>query len=236
MTKIFFTAFLCFVLIFTLVKTVEKGESPNLSVNEGNPDDLLKMDQKEKDKILTCVEIISIVIRNDAKIIEDTGVMLGNKVNAEVVQQKITGDMLNKCYFSIDETTVATVFYNGQFQEPEFNASLLDFAAVDYSSYKLLSPQEFQITPETQLLFMKIEQARNDYISNSKQRIESGKGEFKIFGYSIRDVPLGLNLLLSIIILSLFFGTILFFLKKLQKSEKEKKAAGRKLEKNQKNN
>ena len=230
MKNIFYLGLFCLLLIS--VKT-QGAEEPEININQGNPDDLLKMDQKEKDKILTCVEIISIVLRNDAKIIEDTVQMLENKVNSEVVQQKITGDMLNKCYYAIDDRTVNTVFYDGQFQEPDFNAGLLDFASIDYSTYKLLSPQEFQITPETQILYMKIEQARNDYIASSKQRMEQSRGEFKIGGYSLKEIPLSINLFLAVIVLSVFFGSILFFLKKLQKSEK--KAAGRKLEKNQKN-
>ncbi len=184
-------------------------------------EELLKMDTKESDKLLACTEILSIKIRKDAKIIEDVSVMLNGKVNDELIRHKITGDLLNKCYYSLDDATVATIFSNGTFMEPEFSEDLLEFASVDYSTYKLLSPGEFTVTPETQILFMKIEKARNDFIVNSKVRQETNKSDFKIFGYSIRDIPKGFNVLLTVVILTFVMGSLIYLLKKVMKNEKK---------------
>jgi hypothetical protein len=184
-------------------------------------DELLKMDQKESDKLLACTEIISIKLRKDAKIIEDVFVTLQGKLNDEAFRSKVTGDLLNKCYYSLDEATTATIFLNGTFMEPEFSEDLLDFASIDYSTYKLLSPSEFNITPETQILFMKIEKARDNFIVNSKARQETNKSDFKLFGYSIRDIPKGLNVLITVVILTVFMGSLLYLLKKVMKNEKK---------------
>lgn len=234
---------ICFLGVF-LKPSLQQEENKNSENNEevitpeieyGNPDDLLNVTTHESDKLLTCVEILSLILRRDAKIIEDVGNMLAGRVTQEQVSQKITGDMLNQCYYSIDDASVSSVFFNGEFMEPDFSAGLLEFADIDYSKYKLLGPSEFGISPETQILFMKIEKARNDYMANAKQRMEKGKGEFRIFGYSLTEVPKSVNLIVAIVIFSLFAGGILYGLKTLNSSQNSKRAAGRKLEKNQKN-
>jgi len=184
--------------------------------------ELTNIDQAEKDKLLACIEIVSAKLRRDEKVIADLVQILRNKIHEEAISQKITGEVFNKCYYSIDEATVQLVFYEGQFMEPDFNEDLLENAAIDYSSFKLFSPQEFQISQETQLLFMKLEKAREDYIHKAKSKNEQSRNEFRIFGYSLKDIPLSVNLAASFIILVVFLGSMLYFLKQVMKNDNKK--------------
>lgn len=218
-------------LLFTLTVSQDQ-EVIDAQANEGganiNLEEMLKMDRSEKDKILACIEILSNKIKKDGRILESTSQMLAGKVDSEIVSQKITGDMLNKCYYSIDESSVATVFSNGVFMEPEFDEDLLAFGEVDYSSYKLLNPNEFQLTPETQILFMKLEQAKTEYISETKNRNERIKNEFHLFGYSIKQLQGKFGFLLAVIVIFSLLGAIFYFLTQVMDSEKKTKAAKKK--------
>lgn len=212
-------------LTFILFFSVNYANTQD-AFDSNEPKELLEMDQQEKDKLLACTEIISTKLRKDARIIEEVTSILANKVNNDLVSQKVTGDLLNKCYYSIDDYTVSTIFQNGVYMEPEIDDNLLEFAAVDYSTYKLLSPGEFSITPETQMLYMKIEKARNDFLVTNKKRQESSRNDFRIFGYSLKEIPVSLNLILTIVILAVVMGSLLYALKRVMKNDK--KAAGRK--------
>ena len=115
--------------------------------------------------------------------------------------------------------------------EPDFNEDFFNVASVDYNAYKLFSQGEFNISPETSLMYMKIEKARNEYMIKSKDRMEQTRNDFRIFGYSLKSLPVGLNLILTIVVLTVIFSALMLSLKKVMKNEKK---AGRKLEKNKK--
>lgn len=182
---------------------------------------LLDMDQYEKDKLLACTELTSYKLRAHAQLIQDVIQMLDGKVNPEIITQKITSDILNKCYYSIDQASVKNIFDDGIFMEPDFSEEITNFGDVDYSTYKLLAPNEFSITPETNLLFMKIEKAREDYIVENKLRLEQNKNDFRIFGYSIKSIPVGINVFITIAIISAIMGSLLYLLKELTKDKKK---------------
>lgn len=214
-----------FVFLSSFVLSQDQAEAGmNLDLTQ-----MLKMDQAEKDKILSCIEILAIALKKDAKIIESTSQLLAATVQGDIVTQKITGDMLNKCYYSIDEATVSSIFSNGIFMEPEFEEDFFKYTQIDYSVYKILSPNEFQLTPETQILFMKLEQARTDYIAESKERQEKLKNEFHIFGYSLKNFPIKLNLLFTLLVFAGAFLGLIYLLSKVMKNDKK---AAKKKEKN----
>ncbi len=216
-----------------LVLFVSFLSSTIATAEEPNADDLLKMDQVEKDKLLSCTEIVSTRIKRDEKIIQDISSQIAARgVSNDIANHKITGDMLNKCYYSIEDDVYPTIFYNGQFMEAEITEELLEFSNVDYSVYKQLTPQEFSLSPETQLLFMKLEKARNEFMTNNRQKTESGRNDFKIFNHSLKDIPVGVNLLLAIVVLGSMFIGISYALKTL--SNDDRKHAGVKLPKNKK--
>ena len=223
-------AWICFIttIYVGLINTQDDTDTP---IDDVDP---LAMNNQEKDKLLACTELVAYKLKKDAKVIEDLANMVRGKVSDEALSNKVTGDLINKCYYSIDESTVSTIFYKGQFMEPNFNdEDFQSFTAIDYSTYKSLTPMEFNLTPETQLIFMKIEKARTEYMSTTKQRMEKSRGEFRIFGYSLKDIPVGINVILLIVILSFFMGGLMIMLKMVMSNDK--KTAGRKLEKNQKN-
>jgi hypothetical protein len=234
----------CYIVFLSQTSTVfsqSEQEKHNTDQVEGelnesgatlNLEDMLKMDQAEKDKILSCIEILSNKIKKDGRVIENTSQMLAGKVEADMVSQKITGDMHNKCYYSIDDATVQSIFSNGVFIDPEFDEEMLTFAEVDYSAYKLLNPNEFQLTPETQILFMKLEQARTEFIANTKAKNEKNKNEFHLFGYSLKSIPAKFSLLFGFLVVLAFIVGILYSLNIVMDNMKKTKAAKKK-EKNQ---
>ena len=131
----------------------------------------------------------------------------------------------------MDDLTVSTIFHEGVYMEPEFSEDLLEFASIDYSTYKLLEPAEFQLSSETQMLFMKVEKARNEFVEKSKKRQETGQKEFRIFGYSLQEIPVGANLVAILIILVISMGGLLYLLKSVMSDKR--KAAGKRLAKNE---
>lgn len=216
-----------------LVLFVSFLSSTIAATEEPNTDDLLKMDQVEKDKLLSCTEIVSAKIKRDERVIQDITAQIGQRgVSNDVANHKITGDMLNKCYYSLEDDVYQTIFYNGQYMEPEMTDELLEFSNVDYSVYKQLSVQDFNLSPETQLLFMKLEKARSEFMSNNRQKTDGGRNDFRIFNYSLKDIPLGVNLLLAIVVLGSMFIGISYALKTL--ASDDRKHAGVKLAKNKK--
>ena len=222
---------LFYVLILSPVniKNQEKVD-PSMDTNE-----LLKIEDSERDKLLACTELVAVNLQKDEEIIKQTMQTI-RTVQQEYIQQKITGDMINQCYYSIQDSDVHKVFFNGVFQEPEFSEKLLVPCQIDYSKYNLIQPSEFELTPETQILFMKLEKVKKDYLAEqSKAKMEAGnsKGEFKISGYSLRDIPKEVNLIFLIVVISLFFGLVLYFLKHLMAGG-NRKNAGIKKDKNKK--
>ena len=218
-----------FVFLSSFVLSQEQSNSESDGGMNLDLTQMLKMDQTEKDKILSCIEILAIALKKDAKIIESTSQLLAATVQGDIVTQKITGDMLNKCYYSIDDATVSSIFSKGVYMDPEFDEDLLKFTQIDYSVYKILSRNEFQLTPETQILFMKLEQARTDYISANKERQEKLKNEFHIFGYSLKNFPIKLNLLFTLLVFTGAFLGLTYLLSKVMKNDKK---AAKKKEKN----
>lgn len=192
-------------------ETENVDAQPTLDINE-----MLKMDQTDKDKLLSCVELLSLRLKKDAPIIQALVIGLKGVVNGELINQKVTGDMLNKCYFSIDDQTYQSIFFNGEFMEPEFDEEFFNYTDLDYSVYKTLKPEEYQLSPETQLLFMKTENARKEYTEKIKSKTsKQSKGGFSIFGFSIQDIPVKLNILITVLVLAIFFGGLTYLLKKV---------------------
>lgn len=97
-----------------LVLFVSFLSSTIATTEEPNTDDLLKMDQVEKDKLLSCTEIVSAKIKRDEKVIQDITAQIGQRgVSNDVANHKITGDMLNKCYYSLEDDVYQTIFIMG---------------------------------------------------------------------------------------------------------------------------
>jgi len=213
----------------TVEANTENENSEDASGKTINFDDMMKMTQSEKDKLLACIEIISNKLKKDAAIVQSTIQILSGKVQGDIATQKITADMVNKCYYTIDENSVKTLINNGTLMETEIDDELLSFATLDYSAYKDLNPNDFQLTAETQILFMKLDKARNDFISENKEKQEKQRNEFHLFGISLKTIPAKLNLLFFLIIFGAFIGGVLYLLKGLMKNEKK---AARKKEKN----
>lgn len=240
--SLFILALLCSVALISTQEATEAekpiDETSEVTDNENteeaagttvNLDDMMKMTQPEKDKILACIEIISNKLKKDAAIIQSTIQVLSGRVQNDIATQKITGDMVNKCFYTIDENSVKSLFDNGVLVETEIDDDLLSFATLDYSTYKDLSPNDFQLSAETQILFMKLDKARTDFIAESKEKQEKQRGEFHIFGISLKAIPAKLNLLFFLIIFGAFIGGVLYLLKGLMKNDKK---AAKKKEKN----
>lgn len=194
-----------------------------LSQDEDAPVDFSsvdKMDRKEKDKILSCVEIISSKLKKDQGTINSVAQGLADLIESNVVSQKITGDMLSKCYNSIDDSTVSTIFRNGDYLQPEFDEDLQNFATVDYNTYRSLNPNEFNLSPETELLFAKLDKAKNEYTERVKATNSKGKAAYSLLGFNLRDIPLSVNIIFAIVSFGVFICGIVYLLKMVSHNDK----------------
>lgn len=199
------------ITIFYITKTISSQE-------ESEP--VLEMDQAEKDKIMACTEIVSAVFRRDQKIIEDISSQIKGSADRDRVGNKVSGDMLSKCYHTIEENQVKLIFNDGVFQDPSVSQDLLSLGEVDYSRFKGQENVDLELSPETQLLFYKLEKAKEEYMQRMREKTERSRNTLSIFGYDLMNLPVGFNIVFSIVIMSAMIGGILYMLKSLQKEEK----------------
>lgn len=180
----------------------------------------LEMDQAEKDRVMACTEIVSAVFRRDQKIIEDIASQIKGNVDRDKIGNKVTGDMLSKCYHTIEESQVKSIFNDGVFQDPTVSKELLSLGEIDYSRFKSQEAVDLELSPETQLLFYKLEKAKEEYMQTMREKTERSKNTLSIFGYDMMNLPVGFNIVFSVVIMGLMIGGILYMLKSLKKEER----------------
>ena len=196
-------------------QTKNENQTENIDISS-----MLEMTDKEIEKILSCIEIITHKLKSESQILNAVVQSLSSKVSADIASQKILADLLDKCYSSIDEKTVEFIFKDLVYQE-----ALIDeyyrFAELDYTKYTTYEQIDFQISPEIQILFKKLELARNDYIKYTKTRQEQLKNEFFIFGFSLKNIPKKVYLLFAFVFISIFILGIVLLLSKVINNEKK---------------
>lgn len=183
---------------------------------------ILNTTPEEKDKLLACLEIVSLKLKSDEEIIKQIIQQLNNKVSNDLVSQKITGDALYKCFNKITLQQANQIFKNLVIIDADIDKSLLSMIDIDYSSYtNHVDQKSFQLLPDSQILFMKIEQVRNEYIIASKERQEKERNDFTIFGYSLKSIPKKVNIILTFIVIGGSILGIVYLLSKVMNTDKK---------------
>jgi hypothetical protein len=178
-----------------------------------------KIDADEKDKVLSCLQIISKRIQLDGKTIDD--ITNGFGPEKERGMSKITGDMMSLCYNKITDDVVKTIFNNLTYTEFDWSDDYDKYAKLDYSKYR--SANDLELTPEQQIIFYKVEKAKEEYIRLSRERQEAAAKSFPpIFGIDISQIAAEFKIVYMIAVFTLFAIGILYALKKLRKEPKKK--------------
>lgn len=142
--------------------------------------------------------------------------------NKEAATSKISADMFSSCYNKISDDTVHSVFNNLTFIEFEWSEDLNKLAKLDYSKYRSLN--DLNLTPEQQMLFYKLEKAKNEFIVTNRERQEkAAKSLPPIFGIDIWNVSASTKILYLLVVFALFAFGIVYLLGKVQKKKEEKK-------------
>ena len=141
-------------------------------------------------------------------------------IDRDKVGNKVSGDMLSKCYHSIEDPMVKTIFNDGNFMDPYLSEEYLKIAEIDYTKYKNQDPPDMELSPETELLFYKLEKSKDEYMAKMKERTEKSKNTLSIFGYDLSNLPVGFNIIFAIVVLCLMIGGIVLMLRTVKKEEK----------------
>lgn len=203
---------------------IEEANQENPEKQQQNVDlsSILSTTPEEKDKLLACLEIVSLKLKSDEDVIKQIIQQLNNKVSNDLISQKITGDALYKCFNKITLQQANQIFKNLVIIDADIDKSLLSMIDIDYSSYtNYLDQKSFQLLPDSQILFMKIEQVRNEYIIASKERQEKERNDFTIFGYSIKSIPKKVNIILTFIVIGGSIFGIIYLLSKVMNTDKK---------------
>lgn len=102
------------------------------------------------------------------------------------------------------------------------NEDLNKYVKLDYSKYR--TAQDLEITPEQNILFYKLEKAKDDYLRFTKENQEKAAKSFPpLFGIDITKVSQEVKIVYTVIVLGIFASIVVYLLSKLQKKKPEKK-------------
>jgi hypothetical protein len=82
---------------------------------------------------------------------------------------------------------------------------------------------DLEFTPEQQLLFFKLEKAKTEYITKTKEKQASDKGTMKLWGIDFLKVSPTVKMLYFLVVFAVFILGVLYLLSKVMKKEEKKK-------------
>jgi hypothetical protein len=95
------------------------------------------------------------------------------------------------------------------------------YVKLDYSKYR--TAQDLEITPEQNIIFYKLEKAKDDYLRATKEKQEQAAKSFPpIFGIDITKVSPEIKILYTVIVLGIFAAGVVYLLSKVQKKSEKK--------------
>jgi len=110
--------------------------------------------------------------------------------------------------------------------ETDLGEEILNTGLIDYSKITTQENPDFQLTPDSQILFMKLEKARDEYMKHSRENAEKIKNTLSIFGYNISNIPSSVLSLFTISFFAIMIFSIYYvlnnILKKPQQANKKK--------------
>lgn len=133
--------------------------------------------------------------------------------------------MLSTCVNRIDDKTVRGIFQNLTVIDGDWHDSYEPLVSIDYTKFKPIGGQmNLDFSPDQQVLFYKLEKAREEYIKTNRERVQKASQTITVFGYDLSQFSGEFKTFYILCVFaSLIFGVI-YLLNKLNKgNEKSKK-------------
>jgi hypothetical protein len=98
--------------------------------------------------------------------------------------------------------------------EFDWSEDLIKVSNLDYSNYRTIN--DLQPTPEQNILFMKIEKAKDEYLKANRERQEkASKSLPPVLGLDLNAISLEVKVLYMVIVFAIFAILIVFLLTKV---------------------
>ena len=229
--NIIFILFLYFIIVLC-EEDKEKNSSlltNNTSINE-EPRKVIdskksfNMTIDEMDTMILCTLVVQESLRKQRAKINQIGKKL-NLSNSSKVQKKIATDIFEKCNKKLNIKIVNKyiknlTFFNSFNWERNFD----EISNID--SWKYENEKDLQYTVEQQVLmykFGKVEEIYNQKRLDDSDRFVKEIQRIRIGKLDLEKIPTSVKLSIFLVILVIFFGSIFYFLKSLQRKPNAKK-------------
>lgn len=128
--------------------------------------------------------------------------------------------MLSSCYNRIDDATVRGIFQNLTIVDIDWHDSYESLVKLDYTRYKPAIGQapNMEMTPEQQILFYKLEKAREEFIAINRVKQQLQAQTISVFGYDLSKIKGEIKIFYMLGVFALFIFGIIFLLNKLKKT------------------
>ena len=138
--------------------------------------------------------------------------------------------MLSACYNRIEEKTVRGMFQNLTLIDADWHDSYEPLVNIDYTKFKPTAGQiNLDFTPEQQVLFYKLDKAREDYIRFNRERVQKASQTISLFGFDLSQFSGEFKTFYILCVFTAFVFGVIYLLNKLnkanEKSKKKKKNA-----------
>ena len=178
----------------------------------------------EMDTMILCTLVVQESLRKQRAKINQIGKKL-NLSNSSKVQEKIATDIFEKCNKKLNIKIVNKyiknlTFFNSFNWERNFD----EISNID--SWKYENEKDLQYTVEQQVLmykFGKVEEIYNQKRLDDSDRFVKENQRIRIGKLDLEKIPTSVKLSIFLVILVIFFGSIFYFLKSLQRKPNAKK-------------
>lgn len=143
----------------------------------------------------------------------------------EPFSNKISAEMLSACYNRINDKTVKGMFQNLTVIDADWHESYDSLVSIDYTKLKPVAGQmNLDFTPEQQVLFYKLDKAREEYIRTNKERVQKAAQTITVFGIDLSQFSGEFKTFYILCVFAAFIFGVIYLLNKLNKAnEKSKK-------------
>lgn len=175
----------------------------------------------EMDKILYCSVVYQLKLDQDESKISEIIKRL-NMTKDEELYEKITDEMLEKCFNKVNDNTVSEYFQNLTyikeiFWQKEYN----DYVDIDYNKFQTKKDLELTVNEEIiSYKYNKLIQVYQQKKEDEREKIENESKRVRIGKVDLENIPGYIKTILFLVVFGLLFGCCLWFLGSLGKSQK----------------
>ena len=135
---------------------------------------------------------------------------------------KISADMVSLCYNKVSDETVRSVYSDLSYYDFDWSEEFDKLSKLDYSKYRNI--RDVQLTPEQNILFYKIDKAKDDFLRVNRERQEkAAKSLPPLFGLDLNAISPEVKVLYMVVIFALFAMLLVYLLSKVLPKAKQQK-------------